>query len=59
MVVDEVEPRCKPSLFWLPADPLGCEHVWEPHAWEMGRAHCPRCGSIARWANDPRQEERA
>lgn len=32
-----------------------CDHAWEPHLWDDGRAYCHRCGSFARWANDPRE----
>lgn len=54
MVVDEVELRTRPSLVAFHGDPIDCAHVWEPHLWETGRAYCARCGSSARWANDPR-----
>ena len=54
MVVDDVEPRSRPGVVAFAADPMACEHYWEPHAWETGRAYCARCGSSARWVNDPR-----
>lgn len=59
MIVDAVEPRVRPSVLTLHVDPMDCEHVWEPHLWETGRAYCACCGSYARWVNDPRQEGRA
>ena len=52
MIVDGVELRVHPGLRFH-VDPMGCDHVWEPHLWESGRAYCPRCGSFARWRNDP------
>jgi hypothetical protein len=54
MIVDDIELRSRPGILTTLVDPMGCEHVWEPHLWEDGRAYCPRCGSLARWANDPR-----
>lgn len=54
MVVDDVELRVRPSILRSHVDPMGCDHVWEPHLWEQGRAYCARCGSLARWSNDPR-----
>ena len=57
MIVDDIEPCARPSLLKFYSDPMECEHRWEPHLWETGRAHCPRCGSYARWGNDPRIEE--
>jgi len=57
MVVEDVELRSRPSLLATHADPMDCEHLWEPYARETGRAYCARCGSRARWANDPRVEE--
>jgi hypothetical protein len=39
------------------AEPMTCDQLWEAHASETGRAYCPRCGSVARWPNDPRAEE--
>lgn len=57
MIVEDVELRVQPSLLTTHIDPMSCSHVWEPHAWETGRAYCPRCGSLARWINDPRVEE--
>lgn len=58
MIIDDVEPRTRPS-FILHGDPMSCDHVWEPHFWDTGRAHCPRCGSLARWVNDPRATQDA
>ena len=55
MIVDDVELRDRPSILRL-HDPMICDHVWEAHLWEPGRAHCARCGSFARWLNDPRAE---
>ena len=57
MIVADVELRVQPSLLAFHVDPMGCDHRWEPHLWETGRAYCPRCGSIARWVNDPRARE--
>ena len=57
MVVEDVEIRALPSLLAFNADPMECDHRWEPHLWETGRAYCPRCGSFARWVNDPRAAE--
>jgi hypothetical protein len=37
----------------VPAD--RCEHSWELHLWEHGRAFCNRCGSFAIATNDPRE----
>ena len=54
MVVDDVELRSRPGFA---GDPIDCGHVWEPHLWDTGRAYCPRCGSFARWVNDPRASE--
>jgi len=56
MIVDDVELGARPSTIRFKADPLTCDHVWEPHLWDHGRAYCPHCGSFARWANDPRLE---
>jgi len=56
MLVDKVELRVQPSLLASLVDPIDCDHPWEPHLWEIGCAYCPRCGSLARWVNDPRQE---
>jgi hypothetical protein len=56
MIVDDVDLRTRPSLLAFLADPMGCDHRWEPHLYETGRAHCPRCGSFGRWVNDPRLE---
>lgn len=57
MLVEDVELRARPSTLRFQGDPFDCSHVWEPHLWETGRAYCPRCGSFARWVNDPRAEE--
>lgn len=59
MLVDDVELRAHPSVLRFEVDPMDCAHVWEPHLWESGRAYCARCGSRARWANDPRLEEKS
>jgi hypothetical protein len=56
MVVVDVELRARPSILTIHVDPMDCDHAWEPHLWESGRAHCARCGSYARYANDPRLE---
>ena len=52
MIVDDVELRTRPGLSIL-RDPFDCDHRWEPHLLENGRAYCARCGSYARWVNDP------
>ena len=57
MVVADVELRSQPSVLKFQANPMDCDHLWEPHLWEFGRAHCPCCGSFARWVNDPRERE--
>lgn len=54
MVVDAVELRSRPGFV---GDPIDCGHLWEPHLWDTGRAYCPRCGSFARWLDDPRVKE--
>lgn len=54
MIVVDVELRARPGLITALADPMGCDHVWEPHLWDTGRAYCSCCGSFARWVNDPR-----
>ena len=54
MVVVDIELRARPSVLSSHVDPMECDHFWEPHFWETGRAYCPRCGSFARWVNDPR-----
>lgn len=56
MIVEDLDLRTRPSLLAFLADPMECTHRWEPHLYETGRAHCPRCGSFARWVNDPRLE---
>ena len=59
MIVDNVEPRARPSFIAFAFHPMDCDHLWEPHLVETGRAYCPRCGSFARWADDPRLTEDA
>lgn len=54
MIVEDVEPRTRPGPFRFMTDPMRCDHVWEPHLWDAGRAYCAHCGSFARWINDPR-----
>jgi len=54
MIVEDIELRTRPSIIAPLADPMSCDHLWEAHLWETGRAYCPRCGSNARWINDPR-----
>lgn len=56
MEVADVELRARPGSIQFQADPMSCDHAWEPHLWETGRAYCASCGSIARWVNDPRQD---
>jgi hypothetical protein len=56
MMIEDVELRVRPGLSIL-RDPIDCDHLWEPHLLETGRAYCPRCGSLARWINDPRAKE--
>ncbi len=53
----DIELRANPSFILLD-DPTNCDHAWESHLWEHGRAYCPCCGSFARWVDDPRLEER-
>lgn len=55
MVVGDVELRSRPGVLTTFTDPMDCDHVWEPHLYETGRAYCARCGSFARWVNDPRE----
>lgn len=59
MVVEDVELRTQPGTIRFKFDPMSCDHVWEPHLWDTGRAYCARCGSFARWVNDPRAAEEA
>lgn len=59
MIIEDVELRSRPALLSFYEEPVDCGHVWEPHLWEMGRAFCARCGSFARWVNDPRAVEEA
>jgi hypothetical protein len=56
MVVEDVDLRARPSMIRF-VDPVDCDHVWEAHLWDVGRAYCARCGSFARWVNDPRLED--
>jgi len=56
MIVDDVELRACSGTLRFSAEPLTCDHLWEPHLWDNGRAYCPHCGSFARWVNDPRLE---
>lgn len=56
MLVEDIELRWQPSILGAYADPIGCDHAWEPHLWEIGRVVCARCGSLARWVNDPRAQ---
>lgn len=59
MNVEDIELRVHPSIlrFQNAVEPIDCDHVWEPHMLETGRAYCYRCGSRARWVNDPRAAE--
>lgn len=57
MIVADVELRVRPSIVRHQHDPMSCDHVWEPHLWDTGRAYCHQCGSFARWVNDPRATE--
>lgn len=59
MVVEDIELRTQLGVLLSLVDPMTCDHVWEPHLWETGRAYCPSCGSIARWVNDPRATSEA
>jgi hypothetical protein len=54
MIVEGVELRTRPSLIKFAFHPMDCDHLWEPHLIETGKAYCPRCGSSARWSGDPR-----
>lgn len=54
MIIEDVEPSPKPSFLAFAFHPMSCDHLWEPHLVETGRAYCARCGSSARWVNDPR-----
>lgn len=54
MLVEDVELCTRPIHLPSHRDPIDCGHLWEPHLWKLGRAHCPFCGSTARWTNDPR-----
>ena len=57
MIIDDVDLRTHPGILTIFSDPFDCGHVWEPHSWDAGRAYCARCGSFARWVNDPRTTE--
>lgn len=57
MIVEDVELRMQPPLLMTLVDPIGCDHLWEAHLLEVGRAYCTRCGSLAHWVNDPRAGE--
>ena len=57
MIVEDVQLRTRPSIVPSLVDPIDCAHLWEAHLWEVGGAYCPRCGSHARWVNDPRAQE--
>lgn len=57
MQIADVQLRVHPSVLRTQVDPSSCGHAWEPHLWERGRAYCPRCGSYARWLDDPRLED--
>ena len=57
MIVEDVELRAGPGLLKTLVDPIDCDHRWEPHLWNTGGAYCARCGSLARWVNDPRVME--
>lgn len=59
MIVEDVDLRTRPGIVAFSADPMDCDHVWEPHLYETGRAYCARCGSFARWVNDPRASAEA
>ena len=55
MIVEDIQLRTRPCAFVkFKAEPMDCDHLWEPHLWETGRAYCAQCGSNARWPNDPR-----
>lgn len=55
MAVDDVELRARPRILSFQRDPFDCDHIWEPHLLETGRAHCPRSGSFARWRSRHRE----
>jgi hypothetical protein len=57
MIVEDVELRSRSGTIYFAREPMSCDHVWEAHLWDTGRAYCPRCGSTARWVNDPRLED--
>ena len=59
MIVEDIELRVRPGTIGFKHDPMSCDHYWEPHLWDNGRAYCARCGSFARWVNDPRREDAA
>jgi len=57
MQIEDISLRTRPSFLRFMTDPMRCHHRWEPHLLEDGRAYCARCGSQARWVNDPRLAE--
>lgn len=57
MIVTDVKLRDRSGTIRFESDPAICVHAWEAHLWEHGGAYCPRCGSTARWADDPRLQE--
>jgi len=59
MIIEDVDLRTRPGIVTFSADPRACDHVWEAHMYETGRAYCARCGSCARWVNDPRASAEA
>lgn len=59
MIVEDIDLRARPSMVAFAFHPMSCAHIWEPHLFETERAYCPRCGSSARWANDPRASTEA
>jgi hypothetical protein len=54
MIIEAVELNVPGRGLKFEAPAANCQHEWEPHLWEHGRAYCARCGSFARWINDPR-----
>jgi uncharacterized Zn-finger protein len=59
MIVEDIELHVRPNALTSQHDPFDCDHVWVPPLEEPRRAHCPHCGSFARWVNDPRATEAA
>lgn len=44
----QLNTRQRGNWFLPGSDPSRpCEHRWEVHLWERGRAYCPDCGSFA------------